>query len=50
MENKKRRKDRVLGLLAVGLLLGCLLLYTDGYLIFLENAKNIITIGVFSDS
>ncbi len=50
MENKNRRKDRVLGLLAAALLLGCLLLYTDGYLIFLENAKNIITIGVFSDS
>ena len=50
MEYRKRRKDRVLGILAAALLFGCLLLYTDGYRSFLGNTKNSITIGVFSDS
>lgn len=44
------RKDWAAGILAALLLLGCLLLYTDGYRSFPGNAKKTITIGVFSDS
>lgn len=44
------RKEWMPGILAALLLLGCLLLYTDGYRSFLGNTKKTITIGVFSDS